>query len=159
MRRRKVGQSMVEMALVLPFLVLITMGIIDSSYYVYIYSELENATRHAAERASKTPPLSVSNPNDPNDKCAQLAEMEAVDDIFLSSLNRTNIASHITFAFPNGGGRNIGDQIEATLTYTGQFLTPIGRRFFGNALNFRFTSRRTITDTDPPRGFKPDCST
>ncbi len=57
MRRRIPGQSMVEMALVLPFLLFIVLGIIEIAYYIYTYTELENATRRASERASKTPPL------------------------------------------------------------------------------------------------------
>ncbi len=155
MPRRRSGQSMVEMSLVLPFLLLITMGIMEFGYYIYIYSELENATRRASERASKTPPLDPANPNDPNDKCAQLAEIDAVSGTFLSGLQ----ASNITFAYPNGGQRAAGSQIEVTINYTGKYLTPIGRRMFGDTFTFNFTSRRTITDTDPPVGFKDDCST
>ena len=154
MRRRKSGQSMVEMALVLPFLLLVTLGIVELSYYIYCYSELENATRRASERASKTPPLSVANPNASTDKCAALAEADAINGVFISNLT----ASNISFAFPNGSQRQIGDQVEVTITYNGQFLTPIGRSLFGNLFNFSFTSRRTITDTDPPRGYNDDCT-
>lgn len=144
---------MVEMAIVLPFLLVLTLGIVEMSYYIYTYSELENATRRASERASKTPPISTTNPNDANDKCAGLAKSDALNGVFLSHLK----ASDFTFAFPNGSQRQIGDQVEASVSYRGQFLTPIGQRLFGNTFNFRFTSRRTITDTNPPRGFNDSC--
>ncbi len=144
------GQSMVEMALVLPFLVLVTLGIIELGYYVYTYSELENATRRASERVSKTPPFDPSNPND---KCLQLAITDAINGVTLSNLT----SQHFSLNFV-GTGRQVGEQIEVTVDYTGQFLTPIGRQFLGNALSFTFTSRRTITSTDPPRGYNADCS-
>lgn len=151
MLRHARGQSLVEMALVLPFLLLITLGIIELGYYVYTYSELENATRRASERASKTPPF---NPNDPNDRCMQLIKTDAINGVTLSNLTSQNI----TFNFVDGGQRKIGDQIQVSISYTGQFLTPVGRQFFGDTLSFSFTSRRTITSIDPPRGYNPDCS-
>jgi Flp pilus assembly protein TadG len=154
MLRHARGQSMVEMALVLPFLLLVTLGIIELGYYVYTYSELENATRRASERASKTPPLSPDNPNDSNDRCTQLIKTDAINGVTLSDLQNDDI----TLAFVGTGGRNIGDQIEVSINYTSQFLTPIGRQFFGNTLNFSFTTRRTITSIDPPRGYNTDCS-
>jgi Flp pilus assembly protein TadG len=151
MTPRARGQSIVEMALILPFFLLITLGIIDLSYYVYSYSELENATRRASERASKTPPF---NPGDPNDKCAQLIRAEAVNSVTLSNLQN----SHISLAFVNGGQRRVGDQIEVGITYPGQFLTPVAQSVLGSTFNFRFRTVRTITSIDPPLGYKFDCS-
>ncbi len=151
MPRHARGQSMVEMALVLPFLLLITLGIIELGYYIYTYSELENATRRASERASKTPPF---NPNDPNDRCMRLAIADTINGVTLSNLT----SQHITFNFVGGGQRKIGDQIEVSINYSGQSLTPVGQQFFGNMLNFSFTSRRTITSLDPPLGYNYDCT-
>jgi Flp pilus assembly protein TadG len=154
---------MVEMALVLPFLLFIVLGTIEVGYYIYMYSELENATRRASERASKTPPRYVTNPNDPNDKCTHLAEYDAIQGVFLSDLGPKNI----TFYYPpvveaDGTSRQairqVGDQIEVALNYSGPMLTPIGERIFGDVLQFQFRSRRTITSIQPPRGFNADCS-
>ncbi len=149
MRRRKHGQSMVEMAFVLPFLVLITLGIVELGYYIYTYSALENATRRGAERASRLPPNNVGNDND---QCLRWAEDEAIEDAFLTQLNR----SHITFNLPDG--RKVGERVEVSINYTGNFLTPIGTRFFGSTMTFQFTSRRTIVSTTPPIGYKNDCT-
>lgn len=164
MIRRAPGQSMVEMALILPFMLMFVLGVIETGYYIYINAELENATRRASERASKTPPLLATNPNDPNDKCAQFAELDAIKGVYLSNLQPSNI----TFVFPpivesNGtsrpGERSVGDQIEVAIDYRGSFLTPFGERMFGDSLHFQFRSRRTITSLSAPRGFNDnDCS-
>lgn len=153
MKRQVRGQSLVEMALVLPFLVLFTIGTVELSYYVYTYSELENAARRASEWASKTPPLDPGNPNSSTDQCLVLIKQHAIDGVFLSKLTPANIS----ISFPGDGRRAIGSQIQANVTYQGQWLSPIGRRFFGNALKFQFTSIRTITDTAPPPGLDSNC--
>ncbi len=151
--RRQRGQSLVEMALVLPFLALIVLGTIEFGYYVYTYSELENATRRASERASKTPPRFENDPNSSSDQCVLMIKDDAINGVSFSDLQR----QHITLRFVDGGTRKVGNQIEASTQYTGQFLTPIGR-MFGTTFTLQFTSRRTITSTSPPRGFNEDCS-
>jgi Flp pilus assembly protein TadG len=153
MKRRVRGQSLVEMALVLPFLVLFTIGTAELSYYIYSYSELEDAARRASEWASKTPPLDPGNANDPGDQCLVLIKQHAIDGVFLSRLQPSNV----TISFPGEGRRAVGAQVQANVTYQGQWLSPIGRRFFGNALKFNFTSIRTITDTSPPPGLDDQC--
>lgn len=152
-QRHQRGQSLVEMALVLPFLVLIVLGTIEFGYYIYTYSELENATRRAAERASKTPPRFENDPNNSSDQCVMLIKDDAINGVFLSRLQR----QHITLRYVDDSTRTVGTQIEATIQYTGQFLTPVGH-MLGNTFTFQFTSRRTITSTAPPRGFNEDCS-
>lgn len=158
--RHRRGQSIVEMALILPFLLLITLGIIEFGYYVYTYSELENATRRASERASKTPPLSATNPNNSSDLCVKIIKDDAINGVYLSNLQYSNITlSFVTdLSDPNSGTRTVGNQVQATTSYTGQFLTPVGESLFGNTFSFQFTSRRTIVSTDAPRGYNPDCS-
>ncbi len=136
---------MVEMALIMPFLVLITMGIIEMGYYIYSYSVLENAARRASEAASRT--------NDSSATCLNLARSEAIRGATLTSLQNSNI----TFTFPDTSN-GVGDRVEANIVYTGNYLTPIGRRFFGSTFTFRFTSRRTITSTSAPLGYKNDCT-
>lgn len=153
MKRQVRGQSLVEMALVLPFLVLFTIGTIELSYYIYTYSELENAARRASEWASKTPPLDPGNANSASDQCLVLIKQHAIDGVFLSRLTPANV----TISFPGEGKRAIGAQVQANIDYTGQWLSPIGRRFFGNTLRFQFTSIRTITDTSPPPTLDNKC--
>lgn len=176
MKRRVHGQSMVELALILPFLVLITIGTMELGYYIYTYSELENATRRASETAAKTPPWTAQSCDDvpapgtrpascpaqlnaeTRDECAVLIRQAAVDGVLFSRLTPTNFTLTISYpVVPTQQTRQKGDQIQVQTTYRGEWLTPIGRRFFGNALNFSFTSRRTISSLRPPDGLQPWC--
>ena len=155
MKRLVQGQSIVELALILPFLIFMTIGTIEVAYYVYTYSELENATRRASEWASKTPPFTPSAADDNgSDECAKLIKEHALDNVFLSKLTENNI----TINYPESTNRQQGVQIEVRISYRGEWLSPIGRRFFGEFLNFNFTSRRTIVSTSPPPGRNADCS-
>ncbi|HEX6288005.1 MAG TPA: TadE/TadG family type IV pilus assembly protein [Herpetosiphonaceae bacterium] len=155
MKRLAQGQSIVELALLLPFLILMTIGTMEIGYYVYTYSELENATRRASEWAAKTPPFTVSSSDDnAGDKCAVLIKEHALDGVFLSDLTYNNI----TISYPSGSTRNPGKLIQVQLTYQGEWLSPIGQRFLGEFLNFNFTARRTIVSTGAPPGLNPDCS-
>jgi hypothetical protein len=155
MKRLVKGQSIVELALILPFLIMMTVGTMELGYYVYTYSELENATRRASEWASKTPPFTMS-PADDNsgDKCAVLIKENATDGVTLSDLSYDDI----TISYPSGSSRTQGHQIEVRINYQGEWLSPIGERFFGPFLTFDFTSRRTIVSTGAPPGLNPDCS-
>lgn len=145
-QRNQRGQSLVEMAFVLPFLVLMLLGTVEFGYYVYTYSELENATRRASEFASKTPPFSSG------DKCAELAKNDALTNVFLSDKTDTEITVRRL------GPRKMGEQIEVVTTYQGQFLTSVAQQWFGDELSFEFTSRRTITSVSPPFDYEADCS-
>ncbi len=172
MKRLVRGQSIVELALILPFLVLITVGTMELGFYIYTYSELENATRRASEWASETPPWTVQTCDDvlpptqapsgctlpssamQRDECAALIKQSALDGVTLSSLQ----AANITIGYPMGSVRRVGDQVQVQVQYQGNWLSPIGRRFFGNALGFSFISRRTIMSTKAPDGRNYDCT-
>lgn len=155
MRRRQGGQSIVELALILPFLVLITLGVLELGFYVFSYSELEGATRRAAEWAAHTPPSTTTTADDNSgDKCALLIKEEGLKNVVVSDLKNENF----TITYPAGSQRERGDEVQVQVTYQGQWLSPIGNRFFGNTLNFSFIARRTIVSTDPPMKYKPDCS-
>jgi Flp pilus assembly protein TadG len=155
MKRLVRGQSIVELALILPFLIAITIGTMEVGYYIYTYSELENATRRASEWASKTPPFTPSAADDnSSDKCAKLIKEYALDNVFLSKLTENDIIIN----YPESTDRRQGVQIEVRVSYRGEWLSPLGRRFFGEFLNFSFTSRRTIVSTSPPPGLNADCS-
>ena len=146
---------MVEMALITPLLVVLVMGIIDAGYYVYTYSELENATRRASEWAYKSPPTTPEPADDQSsDKCGLLIEQAALQHVFLSALTLDNIETR----YPDLPEREVGVPIEVRITYTGNWLTPIGRRLLAQALTFDFTSRRTIVNTSPPAGLNADCA-
>lgn len=153
MKRLVKGQSIVELALILPFLIAITIGTMELGYYVYTYSELENATRLASERASKTPPFTMTTGDDnSSDKCAVLIKEAATDGATLSDLSYDDI----TITFPTSE-RITGKQVEVRIEYQGEWLSPIGKRFFGNFLTFNFASRRTIVSLTTP-DVAPNCT-
>lgn len=159
MKRRARGQSIVELALIMPFLVLITIGTMELSYYIYSYSELENAARRAAEWSSTTPPYTATTSDDVStsgspDKCALLIKNAAIEGVFMSKLKE----SDITITYPDSDTRDRGERVQVQLQYTGNWLTPIGRQFFGPFLKFNFIARRTIVSVDPPPGKNADCS-
>ncbi len=174
MKRLVRGQSIVELALLLPFLVLLTLGTIELGYYVYTYSELENATRRASEAAAKTPPWTEQTCDDlpapgtlpvgcpiklgaeTGDACARLIRQAALDGGLFNRLTSSNFVVAITY--PPGQTRLKGHQVQVQTTFKGEWLTPVGRRFFGNALQFSFTSRRTIVSLKPPAGLNNQCT-
>lgn len=134
MRRIVQGQSMVEMALIIPLLVVFTMAIIDFGYYVFTYAELENATRRASEFASKAAPNNAA--------CREIARADAVKNFVLSDPT-------ISFSFSYPNGRQTDRPVVVGLSYTGRFMTPVARGAFGPTFSFTFESRRTILSTAP----------
>jgi hypothetical protein len=93
------------------------------------------------------------------DECAALIKQSALDGVTLSRL----LPANITISYPLEGSyqhvRRVGDQVQVRVQYQGSWLSPVGRRFFGNALNFSFISRRTILSTKAPDGRNYDCTT
>lgn len=153
LKRLAKGQSIVELALILPFLIAMTIGTMEVAYYVYTYSELENATRIASERASKTPPYTTTTADDnAGDRCAVLIKEAATDGVTLSNLTYDNIS----ISYPGSSTRKVGDQVEVRITYQGEWLSPVGERLLGNFLTFNFASRRTIVSLTTP-GVNPNC--
>jgi Flp pilus assembly protein TadG len=134
MRYRARGQSLVEFALVLPILILFIMGIIDFSYYIYTYSELENATRRASEYMSKAA----------RDSCQAEAKQAAITGTVFTELTTAQISiSSVSDLGP-------GDTVTVSVNnYPIQFLTPVGNGLFGGA-RFNFTSNRIILSIQPP---------
>jgi hypothetical protein len=153
MRRRR-GQSMVEMALIMPLFVLLSMGIIEFGWYVYSYSELSNAIRRGSEYASKSPPTTISSRDDQTtDVCAKHIKQKIDDYTFTHDVPWEDVR----IVYPDKDLREIGVQLEVSLTYSGPWLTPLGNYLFDNQMPLRFSSRRTILNTAPPEGLKEGC--
>jgi hypothetical protein len=154
------GQSMVEMALLLPFMVLVLFGIIDLGYYIYGYASIYQAARNGAEKAAELPPfprfvgpLRAGAP-DSTETCVSniLASTQAVAGQFPDLTNGTNPANTITINYPtlNASGaplRALGSPIEVSITYQLRPLTPLWRFVtFGTqgTMQIRTTARRSI---------------
>src|SRR5215212_508256 len=138
MEKRTDGQSMVEMALLLPFLLLVIFGIIDMGYYIYGYASIYQAARNGAEKAAELPPfprfvapLRAGAP-DATETCVSniLAATQAVAGQFPDLTNGSNAANTITINYPavNSSGeplRSLGSPIEISINYQLRPLTPL----------------------------------
>jgi Flp pilus assembly protein TadG len=150
MQRRR-GQSMVEMALILPAILLLFLGIIDFGWYLYNYVSLDNAARRGAEQAAKEAPL-PANASKATDGCVQAVKAETKRNLVLIDLPDSGIT--LTYVYAADGNsatvaaRKLGDPVEVRVRYTGAFLTPLFRSFGQDTFTFDFRSRRSILNTN-----------
>jgi hypothetical protein len=173
-RQRKAhGQSLVEMALILPLLLVVLFGIIEFGWLIFAYSTISQATRNGAEVAAQLPPyqswidLSRNPPNDypglDRDSC-YFAVLQAVrDDLTIIGAgvnNQTDVASAVTISYPRGGDtRNLNDRgpIEVRIEYQVNSLTPLFSLLgMPDGVMMRVTQRRSLEnlgrDPTSPRG-------
>jgi Flp pilus assembly protein TadG len=152
MHRRRDGQSMVEMALLLPFLVLVVFGIIDLGYYIYGYASIYQAARNGAEKAAALPPWpSKLSPLDENETCVKsiLDETKAVAGQF-NDINVSPNSVQISYPVHDANGkpvRALRQPIEISIVYNLRPLTPLWRFVtFGTqgTMTIRTTARRSV---------------
>jgi hypothetical protein len=153
MRRQGEGQSMVEMALLLPFLILVVFGIIDLGYYIYGYASIYQAARNGAEKAAEIPPF-PSQLSNPTDICTRgiLDATQAVAGQFPDLTDNSNPNNKITISYPfvdsNGKPlRALKEPIEISIVYQLRPLTPLWRFVtFGSqgTMTIRTTARRSV---------------
>ena len=119
-RRRRLGQSLVELALVLPLLVLLLMGVVDMGRAFHSYIVITNASREGARRASRIPSVCVA----PDECVIAVDTIEAAvkQDAASNGMDLTEENSTITIRASEG--LNGGDPISVTVQYT--FTTVIG---------------------------------
>lgn len=153
---RKPGQSMVEMALLLPFLVLVLFGIIDLGYYIFGYSTIYQAARNGAEKAAELPPYPkyVTPTLDKNEICVKniLEATQAYAGQFADLTDGSNPSNQITIKYPGVDAkgqpwRGLGAPIEVSIDYQLRPLTPLWRFVtFGNSgtMTVHTTARRSI---------------
>jgi Flp pilus assembly protein TadG len=155
-KRTVAGQSLVEFALVVPFIILIILGIVEGAFYIHTRSTVERAVQRAAEWANVSPPSTVSpNDDDSTDLCATLIKQAALHGTTLQTLKAKDIT--ITYPDPTRQQREVGNPVQVQITYTTDWLTPLGRQFFGEKLEIDVASRRTIVNIGAPAGMAEDC--
>jgi len=149
---------MVEMALLLPFLILVLFGIIDLGYYLFGYATIYQAARNGAEKAAELPPYPrfvapMRAAPDQTETCVSniLQATQAYAGEFRDLTNGTNPNNKITINYPtsdaNGPIRALGAPIEVSIVYQLRPLTPLWRFVtFGNSgtMTIRTTARRSI---------------
>jgi len=156
---RQPGQSMVEMALLLPFLILVLFGIIDLGYYLFGYATIYQAARNGAEKAAELPPYPrfvapLSATPDKTEICVAniLEATQAYAGQFRDLTDGSNPNNQITINYPlrdasNNPQRGLGSPIEVSIVYQLHPLTPLWRFVtFGTSgtMTIRTTARRSI---------------
>jgi TadE-like protein len=142
MRRHITGQSTVEMALMLPMLLLVLFGIIDMGYYIYGYSTIYFAARNGTEVAAELPPYQTQL-NNSGDGCTGAILDATQHGVVMFSDFSTN---NVTISYPTNT-RALGEPIEVRVQYNIQPLTPLFRLVsFGNkgVLSVNIAARRSI---------------
>ncbi|WP_129628179.1 TadE family protein [Candidatus Oscillochloris fontis] len=167
MWRRANGQSIVEMAFVLPILLVVLFGIMEFGYIIFAYSTVSQAARNAAEAAAQLPPQQswLAYRNDPSppvnypgfrgDACVRAVYQAAEsDDTIFPGISNGLIISY-PMDDPDGDGeidrntRNLTDRgpVEVSITYQVRGITPLFNLFdFGNngTITLAVTQRRSI---------------
>ncbi|MFC7063859.1 TadE/TadG family type IV pilus assembly protein [Halobacillus seohaensis] len=100
------GQALVELALVLPILLMLIFGIVDFGRIFHAYLTLDHAGREAARTASVG---------------AEDSEIYATVTNSTVGLNDSNLNTKLS----PSGERESGSEISVTLTYDIGFLTPV----------------------------------
>jgi hypothetical protein len=170
MRRKRKGQSLVEMALLLPFMLFILFAIIDLGWYVFNYATVYNAARRGSEKASQLPPYDTRL-DDETDGCSGAILFAAREGVYQGAYRDAGsnqqrwtpglggvelyLGDNVFINYPNGDPRKLGEPIEVIVNVDVQPLTPLltlGRTFGlgslgpdGNpVISIHSTSRRTV---------------
>jgi hypothetical protein len=141
MRQKTKGQSLVEMALILPVLLMIIFGIVDLGYYVYGYATIYQAARNGSEKASQVPPTMANVGNTAN-PCTNAVLVETAKGAVLFP----DVKNYVQISYPNNL-RELGEPIQVGIVYTIEPLTPLFNFVpLGNrgVMTVRVTARRTI---------------
>ena len=117
--RRERGTSVVEMAIVTPFLLLVVLGLVDLGRALYTNINIQEAAQEGAIWAS-------FEPFDPAQTVARVTD--AIDN---PSLNGSNIG----IACPNPG------EVTVTVTYDYPMITPLLSQWMGGSI----TLQQTVT--------------
>jgi Flp pilus assembly protein TadG len=123
------GQSLVELALILPVILLIVMFALDFGRAFYSWVTVTNAARVAANYAAANP-----NKAYPNASYSSLVQAETPDDgicpVLVNTYNPTFIDG------PDAGvfDRDMGDSARVSVSCTFRILTPIVGSILTNAI-------------------------
>ena len=175
MQRRTSGQSIVEMAFVLPVLLFILFGIIEFGYVMFAYSTLSQAARNAAESAAQLPPYQTWLTYKDNPAGVPFMSDSCVSAIYFAARSDqtmfTNISNGITISYPDDAvlgrdTRNLEDRgpIQVTISYPVTGITPLFRLFrFGDSngtIVLTVTQRRSLENLgiDPSKPGNVACA-
>ena len=144
------GQSMVEMALLLPLIVMVIFGIIDMGWYIFGYATVYQAARNGAEKAAEIPPYpNKISPLNRSHLCVSRiigATREGTPEVMFTDIASGNNGNTFALSYPSGK-RGLGEPIQIDLVYNIQPLTPFWRLItFGTqgTMRVQMATRRSI---------------
>jgi Flp pilus assembly protein TadG len=123
-QKRSDGQAVVEMALVLPILLLILFGVLDLGRAIYAQFTLAQAAREGARRAII-------------ETTTNAVIRQAVID---KAVGLGVVAADITI----GGSRTAGQQVTVAVTHVFHPVTPFISNIVGSALQLRSSTSMTM---------------
>ncbi len=142
-RRRSRGQSLVEFALVLPILLMLTLITLDFGRIYLGYINLQNMARIAANFAANNPDAW----NAPPDAAAraryaaaqtrynnQILADAVASNCVLPKVNGVTTVPIPTFIDTNGGGVGLGDTAEVQISCTFGVITPVIANIVGGSV-------------------------
>ncbi len=112
---RERGQSVAELAMLLPLLLLIVLGCLDLGRAFSIRMALVNGTREGARLASLYP---YGDPTDPFMDLQTMVTARTREDILAQGLDESKLGIQISYVT-----RNKGDPIKVTAAYTMEVFT------------------------------------
>ncbi len=118
MRRKEKGQSIVELALLLPVLILMLLGLVDFGRVYYVMVSLNDAAQEGAAYAA-------ARPND----FAGISQRAASASTGLITIRAEDVM--ISMDSPNP---QPGDAITVSVYYEFTFYTPVARSFFPDSI-------------------------
>jgi Flp pilus assembly protein TadG len=125
-RRGDAGQSIVELAMVLPILLLIVLGCLDLGRVYSTWMALANGTREGARYASEEP-----------GRTATQVVARAKQDMAAQGLDLSASSLYVTAEWPNG--QDCGNNVVVRATYTLPIFTTY--LFGGKPLKVRASSQ------------------
>jgi TadE-like protein len=133
------GANLVETAMVIPLLLLLTFAIIDFSTVLYIYLTLANGVSQATRYA-----VTGQQMNDPNNVGQKLSREESVKGAMRAATPTLSISDscfqfyNLTKSSSGAGGPN--DVIRVTVNYDWRSFTPLIRPFFNGQITLTVQS-------------------
>lgn len=132
------GQSLVEMTLVLPILLILLAGAVDAGMAFFSFVAVREASQEAAAYASICPVTSSGSAN----TTAIIARARNSSDNPVDLLDTTNVLVSVTFSpsSPAAGG-----SVTVTVTYNYSTIMPLFETFWGtNVIPLKATTTNTI---------------
>lgn len=146
--QRRRGQSMAELAISFPILLLMLSGLLDLGRMYYIFVSLQDAAAEAALFLSVSPECQTSADGadcaDPNNAFFRAQNAGGTTGVIDFSTITTDITYEDDEPVPNGI-RDIGDTVTVRMEYPFEFITPIMPRIASvNPITLTAVSAQTI---------------